>query len=352
MRQILQWPRFGLACVLILSGMVSAAPLPRERISAEAKWIIHADLVGLRASQLGGYLQTNFLNEHLKEISSSLKFDAGALAEKVASITAYGSGFKKQDPHASLSTGVLLIQTDAETQKIVEGALAAQLLAVTNGPVKKLQVQPYPLYAVGTDLYGAIHPTGIILVGKSRERIDEAAQVLGGKLPSLKDRKEFADFPVSADSYFFLGIAADFNELADIPPEARVLQMADGVRLTLGEKSESLVAELALKSKSTEVVNQIQQVLQGIVALFSLGQPENQDIMELVRNTKVTTLDQFVAVGVKFPVAKALTLIGQMNAPDAPAPKKPAKTGKKKQKSAIKPEPKTGEPEADKPEAK
>lgn len=352
MKELLRLPRLSFAWVLALSGIAWAAPLPRERIAADAKWILHADLTGFRGSQLGGYVQTNYLDQFLKQMSSNMKFDAQALVQKMTSITAYGSGFKKQDPEASLSTGVLLLQADAETQKILEGALAAQLLANTNGPLRKLQGEPYPLYAVGSDLYGAIQSNGMILVGKSRERIDQASLVLAGKSPSLKESKMFTDFPVSSDSYFFLGIAAEFNELADIPPQARVLQMADGVRLTLGEKAELLQAELALKSKSTEVVNQIQQVLQGVVALFSLGQPENQDIAELVRNTKVTTLDQFVAVGVKYPVAKALALIEQLNAPEPPAPKKPAKATKKKNKAVEKAESKPEEPNGEKTEAK
>lgn len=338
--------------VLALSGVVSATSLPRERISADAKWLLHTDLAAFRASQLGGYVQSNFLTEPLKQMSSNLKFDTEALLQKFSSITAYGSGFNKQDPQASLSTGVLVLQTDAQGQQIVEGTLAAQLLADTNSPLKKLQTQPYPLYAVGTDLYGAIQPNGVILLGKSRERIDHASQVLAGKLPSLKDGKQFADFPVSSDSYLFVGIAADFNELADIPPQAKVLQMADGIRISLGEKAELLVAELALKSKSQEVVVQIQQVLQGIVALVSLGQPENQDLVELVRNTKVTTVDQFVAVAMKFPVAKALTYLTQMGRSDADAPKTSTKAGKVKAKKRVKAEAKSDQSAPEKEESK
>ena len=349
MSGLLRWVGGKFVVVLALSGVVSAASFPRERISADAKWLLHADLEAFRTSQMGGYLQTNFLNEHLRQVSSSLKFDAGALLQKFSSITAYGSGFKKQDPEASLATGVLVLQTDAQGQQIVEGTLAAQLLANTNSPLKKLQTQPYPLYAVGTDLYGAIQPNGVILLGKSRERIEHASQVLAGKLPSLKDGKQFTDFPATSDSFLFVGIAADFNELADIPPEAKVLQMAEGIRISLGEKADLLIAEVALKSKSQEVVAQIQQVLQGIMALVSLGQPENQDLAELVRNSQVTTVDQFVAVAMKFPVAKALTLVTQMGKSDADGPKASSKAGKvktkKREKRASKPDPSPPEKE-------
>ncbi len=325
----------GLAWFLTFSGVGSASPLPRQRIPADAKWLFHADLVGFRASQIGHYVQTNFLSGPLKEVSSNLKFDAEALLRKVTSVTAYGSDFKKNDPEASLTSGVLILQTDTETQQIVEGALAAQLLANTNSPLKKLQTQPYPLYAVGKDLFGAIQPEGVILLGKSRERINQATQVLGGKLPNLSGGQGFTDFPATSDSFVFLGVAEGFNQLIDLPPQVKVLQMADGVRIVLGEKAELLFVDLALKSKSAEIVTQIQQVLQGIVALFSLGAPENQDLSELVRSTKVTAADKIVAVGMQFPVAKALALIAKGGQQDMDAPKperRSSKPGKKKSK--------------------
>ena len=331
----------GLACFLTFSDLASASPLPRQRIPADAKWLFHADLVGFRASQIGHYVQTNFLSGPLKEVSSNLKFDAEALLRTVTSVTAYGSDFKKNDPEASLTTGVLILQTDAETQQIVEGALAAQLLANTNSPLKKLQTQPYPLYAVGKDLFGAIQPDGVILLGKSRERIDQATQVLEGKLPSLLGGKAFTDFPATSDSFVFLGVAEGFDQLLELPPQAKVLHMADGLRIVLGENADVLFADLALKSKTQEVVTQIQQVLQGLIALFSLGAPENQDLSELVRSTKVTTADKVVAVGMQFPVAKALALIAKGGQQDSDTPKperKSSKPGKKRSKHHEEPE--------------
>jgi hypothetical protein len=192
------------------------------------------------------------------------------------------------------------------------------------------------MYAMGGDLYGAIQPNGVIVLSKSRDRIELAAQVLAGTQPNLTSSKAFTDFPPVSDSFFFLGIAEDFNQLADLPPQARVLQMADGLRIVLGEKADQLFAGLALRSKSDEVVTQIQQVLQGIVALFSLGQPENRDLAELVRGTLVTTNQRVVSVESRFPVAKALTLLTDAGRSDSDSSPKRHKPGKKKAKAKTK----------------
>jgi uncharacterized membrane protein len=327
-------PHLFVALALLLGVATGArsAPIPNERISADAKWLIHADLDGFRASQAGQYVQKTMLNEALEGLSGQLKFDVPALMQKFKSVTAYGTDFAK-DPQANLASAVLIIQTDDEAQKIVEGALAAQLLADEEGkgPLKKLQTEPYPLYNVGKDLYGAILPNGVITLGKSRERIEFAREVLIGKAPSLKGSKSFADFPAAPDALILLGVAEGFNDAMPSLPQAKVLKMADGARIVLGEKQDRIFAEVSLKGKTTEVVGQIQQVLQGLVALASLGQPEDKDLAELVKGIKVTANDKVVSVGVGFPVARALEKLAE-HKDHQDRPVKKTKTAKRKAK--------------------
>lgn len=320
-----------LALLLGIATGARSAPLSKEQVSAEAKWLIHADLESFRASQTGQYVQKKMLDEMLENLSAQLKFDVPALAQKLKSITAYGTDFKK-DPQANLSSAVLIIQTDSEAQKIIEGALAAQLLADTEGPVKKLQTEPYPLYSVGKELFGAIQPNGIVTLAKSREQIERSHAVLSGKAANLKGSKSFADFPAVTDTFIFLGVAEGFNEAGLIPPQAKVLQMADGARIVLGEKQERVFANVAIKGKTTEVVGQIQQVLQGLVALGSLGQPEDKDLSELVKGIKVAASDKVVSVGVEFPVARALERLAEQSEGHHDRPAKKTKTAKRKAK--------------------
>jgi hypothetical protein len=69
-----------------------------------------------------------------------------------------------------------------------------------------------------------------------------------------------------------------------------------------------------LKAKTSEVMSQMQQVIQGTVALASLSQPENPDLIQLAQSVKVSGDDKLVTVGVEFPVEKAIRLLGEKKA--------------------------------------
>ena len=153
-----------------------------------------------------------------------------------------------------------------------------------------------------------------MVLSKSREAVEKAEAVLNGKSANLSTGKAFSGFPETPKAFFFLAIAEGFNEDAPLPPQAKVLKMTEGARLILGENAGSLFLNLALKAKSSEVMTQMQQVIQGTVALASLSQPENPDLMQLAQSVKVSGDDKMVTVGVEFPVEKAIRLLGEKKA--------------------------------------
>lgn len=304
-----------------------SGPLPKNQVSAGAKWLVHADLEGFRTTQVGKFVDKHLLAKALAEAKEAVKFDVAALVQKFTSITAYGTDYKN-DPAANLATGILIIQGDADTQKVLEGMLAGAMLADTNSPLKKVQTTPFPLYSYAKQVFAAIQPNGMIVVGKSEAQIEKACQVIAGQEANLGASKAFSEFPAAPDAYFLLGVAEAFNQSAAMPPQARVLQMADGARLILGEKADRLFLDLSLKAKTADVVSQIQQVLQGIVALFALGDPGDKDLAELIKSIKVTAKDKVVSIGVEFPVQKALAKLAE-EVDDQDAPKKSKSPGKK-----------------------
>ena len=331
------------ACTAAATIFTQAGGLPRNLIAADAKWVIYADLERLRASQTGQFLEKRFLTEAYQELGQNMKFDAAALSKRFKSLVAYGNEFKAGGPGpGGLPASVLIIQADKEAQTILTGALAAQVLATdTNSPVKQLQSSPYPLYAIGKDLCAALHPDGVITLGKSRERIEEATEVRAKKRPSLAGAQTFNDFPSTLDGFFLIAAAEGFADQLPFPAQARVLQMSDGARIALDESSDRLKLELSIKGKNAEVVTQIQQVAQGMVALFTMGQPEDADLAELVKSTRVKATEKVVSIGIDFPVNKALARLEESENKE----KAPAKVKVKKQKRKARAE------SADKPAA-
>ena len=57
------------------------------------------------------------------------------------------------------------------------------------------------------------------------------------------------------------------------------------------------------------MVTQMQQVIQGMVALASLSQPDNPDLMQLAQSAKVSTAGNVVSLQVSYPADKAVQML-------------------------------------------
>ncbi len=301
---------FTLAIMGSLASAVWSGPLPQKEVSAEAKWLIHLDLEQLRLTRLGSFLNKEFLEnvveKKMGELKSQLKIDVNFDLKKISALTAYGTDYQKK-PEAN---GILLIQTGQDAEKVIDGLLQA-VSALTSDesarPIRKLQQDPHVIYVVGkNDLFASIYEKETLVLGKSRDNIEKARQVLAGKAPSLNGNRAFAGYPPMEKSFFFLGIAEAFNENASIPPQAKVLQMADGGRVVLGEKAEKLYLNLALRTKSEEITSQIQAIAQGLIAFAALSQGENQELQQLAQSIKVATAKNLVTINLEYPVDSAL----------------------------------------------
>jgi len=177
---------------------------------------------------------------------------------------------------------------------------------------------------VNKELFVSAQPKQPVIISKSQAEVERARTVLAGQAPNGTAPQSLIELPNQPQSFFFLALARGFNDEAPIPPQAKVLKMADTLRLALGENGGQVLLNIALKAKNAEVCQQIQQVLQGIVAVVALGQVENKDLQQLVQSIQVTTNNLTVNVDLKYPVAKVLDKIQERHDEKAeePAPSK------------------------------
>jgi hypothetical protein len=331
------------AVSLALAFSASADPLKKEHISPDAKWLVHLDCENLRQTQVGAFLWDKLLGPKLAEMAGELNFNVSNVVERIGSLTAYGSEFTK----GADANGVLLINSDAETQKALEGLLVAQILADTNGPVKKLEGDT-TIYSVADQVFVSPFKGGPVVVSKSRTELDAARARLAGKAPAVSPNQAFTTFPAVTNSFFFLAVAELFDLTKGVPAQAKVLQMAEGGRVALGERTERVFLDLTLRGKTAEVSQQIQQVVEGMVALVSLGQPNIPELLDLAKSTKVSARDQLVSINLDYPSDKLIARIDQELSPKPKANKagKAKNKAKAKQKES-KPKPEPVEPEED-----
>ena len=331
------------------AGSALAGPLAKENIDANAKWLLHLDVDQFRESRLGKFLIKEVLLKKMDEAKASANnlltnLDAVKIIGQIHSLSAYGTSFETDanlrrqgifdsvpelvvgtslETGASLK-GVLLLQVEPETRKILEG-LAAGLLLQGDGTLTKTNEGGVDLYSVKDQLFVSPQDKGLILLSKSKAMIKEAMAVRTDKSKSLLASKAFTDFPPIADSIILMAVAEGFQDNLPIPPEAQVLRKADGARVVLGETTGNLLLNVALKVKDPAVLKQIQQVVEGILALASLSQSENKELQQLVQSVKVVATEKVVSVTAAFPVDSIITKAGQMMA-DEQNPRHKAET--------------------------
>jgi hypothetical protein len=155
-------------------------------------------------------------------------------------------------------------------------------------------------------VYISFLPGHLVAVGRSIGSVKKEADVLSGKSPNIVSSKTFSQFPASKKNAFFVASAESFNSDATIPPQAQILKMADGGQVVLGERGDNLFLSVSLRAQTSDVVTKMQQAIQGFLALISLSQQGNKDLLQLAQSARVTADDNIVSLSVEFPSDSAI----------------------------------------------
>jgi hypothetical protein len=247
--------------------------------------------------------------------------------------------------------GVLIWQGSKDIESVVSGLLIQQAEAAKagQGGIKALTEGPNPTYAVSSNLFVSVRPGRGILVSPKAEEIDEACRVMDGQAASLGDKTAFTEYPTVPGGFFFLALAEGFASDLGLPPQAQVLKLAEGGRIGLGEAADKLQLSVSLKAQTTENAVQIQQVVQGLVALASLAdvdEPELVKVKEWLRGAQVKAADKIVSLDIAVPVDAALKQIGSATGKELNVEPAKKETAALPAPAPATPEPATPEPAA------
>jgi hypothetical protein len=293
---------------LTAAATAVAGPLQRSQVAADSKWLLHLDADAFRGTSLGGKFFAEVLDvksaKAKEDLKAGLDFDLDW--RQIHSITAYGS---RHTPHGD-PKGILILQTDLQVQPALERAIAKN---IPNLSVERFEYPATPLYQINGDPWVAFQPGGLVILSKARESVEKALGVLSGERANLTSTASFEGYPAAPFTFFVLGIAEGIGQDANLPPNAAVLKKAEGGRLVIGEKGEALALNLDVKAASAEVAQQIQQLVQGLLALGALNADQKPDLAALVQGARVGQNGTLVSIGVEIPVAKVLNKIKEKN---------------------------------------
>lgn len=285
-----------LAWATVLAGQLDQAKVP-----ADAKWVLHLDFDGLRKSKIGSEFLTRVVEPRIKSNEFLKKANLSISLTNISGLTAYGPNFEKD------GDGVLLLSTTADVKKDMDTLVGMAALSENETKdVTMVHQNPFPLYNVKDDLFVAPIGGSAVLLAKSREQVERAREVTSGKGETLAKKNPFKAYPTEPKGYFFSAMALGFNEEMQIPPQAQVLRETEGGRFLIGENGQGVFLNLVFKGKDQEATTKIQQVLQGVLALVSMSQQDNPELIELANSTKIGAEGQNVSITLNMPTAKAV----------------------------------------------
>lgn len=301
-------PFLTLLTLTALAACASAGPLQPTHVADNAKWVAHLDVEKLITTELGGYLGRTFMDKQLAKPTRDLEqwgidFDW----RDIEGITVYGTEFKKKPEDSA----VVLVKSSFNFASAIE--IVIDRIAEYGGddrPIQKVQSEPYAIYSAKGEVFGTPFGKDVFLISKSKSALEQARSVLDGKTPSIAGSKSFPGITATEDGFLVAAVADGFQSATKLPPQMQGLKSAQSLQIRAGEKSDKIFARLSVNTRDAESAAQIQQVLQGLVALGTLSQEQNKDLALLVNGTKVGSSDKTVTVAVELP---AETVIAKVN---------------------------------------
>lgn len=295
---------------LLISGAIASAswvsggPLIQSEIAKDAKWLAHIDMEGMMASSF-----SEFGVSKLKEIiaesnESKLSIDIDLVLQEILSITAYGADFGEE----AAGSSVIILKTGDRMQAIFDGLVAHHEMEEEESPLKRVEGMPYESYVLGDELYIAFPHKNYAVAGKSFDEIEKAYAVIEGDSESLEDSEE--KLILNEDGGFFLLVTAKgLDSVENMPAQARVFQKTKGGQFSIGEVDGNFRANVMLSTANAKISEQLSRIVNGLLALVSFSQVENQSMMEIVDSVYIGKGDDFVSLDFAYPVEKIMDLI-------------------------------------------
>ena len=327
---------FAFAAGLLAAATAAHAALNPANVSADARWLVHADLDALRTTALGQELVSAIEKAQAGATGGTIGLDVAKALKTIGTLTAYGTNLTP-DPKAM--DGALIAEGTPELRKIAESALLQGTLAEPKVFAEDTTF-PFPAYSITepkaktetrdpVQVFIAFPPESVIIIGKSKAQLLKAHEVVRGTAPSL------AKAPGSPLGRFVSGATGAYlfaasvvpteNMFPENAPQTRMLRLANAGALALGERGENTFAQAELLASSGANADKLTKILQGMVAALSLAETTDKQLAEFINSTSVNRSGDVVKLDLAYSSARLTTMVQSLRSSmEKPAPPKPA----------------------------
>ena len=252
-----------------------ARPLWLGRAASDpgaSRWMLRLDMEAFKKSQLGQFLLTE-----VKEFASPIDKAANMLQfdprKNLTAITAMGSVNQEEDQkhsvllvHGNFQPDHLLKLAKSNTRNFKEKPSGKHKLLSWNETDKESGEEKTQ--------YGCIASKNLIVMGSTAELVKFALKHYdvdphGQKAAKIANTILNRGMKFESKPYFLAG-AVRIRDLK-VPPEAKILEKATSLGFTFAEEKGNLKGLIKLNAEDEDSSIQIQQMIQGLLALAQLS---------------------------------------------------------------------------------
>jgi hypothetical protein len=272
---------------LVLATVTSAGPMNPAHLPAETQWVVHIDVQSYLPSKLHAAIQKNLSDEQRRDFLEGVgkveSIGDVKLDRDLYDVTMFGANFVESDV-------VILINGVVKQDKLLP------LISPAEG-FKSEMYGPHQLMSWNDDdsgepMFGVFYKPTLALLGKSKEGVVRALDVLDGKSPSLP-----AGHTLAVDTrgqIIFAGVA-DLSR-APLEQDAEMLKKIRQANFSVRESGDDLLIAADVKTDSKATASQLSAIANGGIALLNMAASQEGDddakaLADLLSNIKVTSED-------------------------------------------------------------
>jgi len=252
----------GVVVLLSAATFVRAAVLDGKRVPEDAKWLLHVDMDALRESKTWKTMLQGMLEKNAgfqKTVQDVQMFTGFKFPQDLHDVTLYGKSFTEE-------AAVVVIHATVDSATLL-GQLA---LAPGYEVTKHGEHEVHAWQDKGKQLYGSFQSGSVAVIGRSRENVEKAMDVLDGKAGGMKVGSGVTEGAKGAVLAYVGG--SGLSELQKLQQaKTPLLNEAELAWVSIGEQEESLVLRAAVGTKTPQTAGQMKAMVDGFKAMIALA---------------------------------------------------------------------------------
>ncbi len=287
---------------LVLVCLVTIA-VAAERIPADCRWVIHADLQAMFSSKVGEWIGKEMIKQPNAARLQLLEALTGLNPRRdLRSATICGVG-------ADDDTGLVYVHGALDTASLTTMAQAADGYAAVQAGSRTI----HTWLDKGKPAAGCLAANDLLILGKTSKRIREALALIDA--PGQAGAA--FTLPAGWDTSALVVCAADrLAELAAGKPESAMLRNVRSFAARITAQDAQLILEAMATSTDEAAAQAMVDAGRGLMAIVQLQRPENLDpvLIEAIRGAQLSREGAVVNLHLGMPFDEAVRIIEQRKA--------------------------------------